>query len=267
MLTIEFVLLYLALGGFVGFMAGLLGVGGGGILVPLLAMLFGYQGMAESQVIHLALGTALTCMIITSAASIRAHAARGAVQWPLVGFMAGGILTGAFLMARWSSQINPAFIALFFSLFMAVIALQMFMNWRPRPSQSPASPPGLLLAGLTIGSVSALAAVGGGFLSLLYLGHKNVPLKQAIGTSAAIGFPIAIAGALGFMVSGWSHTSAIPYTLGYVYLPAFLIITVSSIAAAPLGARCAHNLPDVQLKRIFGLVSLALSIKMLATVI
>ncbi|MCE9686429.1 sulfite exporter TauE/SafE family protein [Shewanella sp. AS16] len=264
MLSIEFLLLYLALGGFVGFMAGLLGVGGGGILVPLLALLFGYQGMASGQVIHLALGTALTCMIVSSAASIRAHASRGAVQWHIVASMAAGILVGAFMTARWSSHINPAYIALFFSLFMAIIALQMFMNWKPRPSQSPVSLPGLLLAGLGIGAVSALAAVGGGFLTLVYLGYKNVELRKTIGTSAAIGFPIAIAGSLGYLVSGWSHTSEIPYTLGYIYLPAFVTIALASMAAAPLGARCSHNLPEVQLKRIFGLVSLALSIKMLA---
>lgn len=252
----------MALGAFVGFLAGLLGLGGGGILVPLLAAIFTYQGIGGDNVMHLALGTALTCMIISSTASVRAHAARGAVEWRVVGSMAPGIMLGAFLATQIAAHIHSTYIALFFALFMALVAAQMFLNWKPAPSQTPMTFSGLMATGMGIGSVSALAAVGGGFLTVVYLGYKNVDMKKAIGTSAAIGFPIAISGAAGYMISGWSNTSGSAYTLGYVYVPAFLAICITSVIAAPYGVRCSHGLPEKSLKKIFAVISLLLSIKM-----
>ena len=262
---IEWILLYIVLGAFVGFMAGFLGLGGGGILVPLLASIFIYQGMSVDSVVHLALGTSLACMIISSSASFRAHASRGAVLWQVVRGMAPGIILGAFLTTQVAANINSATIAIFFALFMALIAGQMFFNWQPKPSQKPISFRGLIVAGVGIGSVSALAAVGGGFLTVAYLGYKNVAMKKAIGTSAAIGFPIAITGTIGYMMSGWSKTLSDPYTLGYIYAPAFLAISIASSITAPYGARCSHSLPEAYLKKIFAVISLALSIKMLVS--
>jgi len=267
MVGLEWVALYIALGAFVGFMAGLLGVGGGGILVPLLAAIFTYQGMGAENVVHLALGTALTCMIISSTASIRAHASRGAIDWRIVGGMAPGIMLGAFLVTQLAANVNSAYVALFFALFMALVAGQMFLNWQPKPSQKPTTMRGLMAVGTGIGSVSALAAVGGGFLSVAYLGYKNVEMKRAVGTSAAIGFPIAIAGTIGYLISGWSKTAGNPYTLGFIYLPAFLAIALASSMTAPYGARCAHRLPDRHLKKIFAVVSLILSITMLVSIV
>jgi uncharacterized membrane protein YfcA len=265
MLSIEWLLLYIALGALVGFMAGLLGLGGGGILVPLLASIFKYQGIGTDNVVHLALGTSLTCMIISSAASIRAHASRGTVVWRVVGGMAPGIILGALLSTQLAAHINATYIALFFALFMALVAGQMFVNWQPTPSQTPTTLRGLAAAGVGIGSVSALAAVGGGFLTVAYLGYKNVGMKKAIGTSAAIGFPIAITGTIGYVISGWSKTLGNPYTLGYIYVPAFLAISIASALAAPYGVRCSHNLPETYLKKIFAVISLLLSVKMLAS--
>lgn len=265
MLSLEWLLLYAVLGIFVGFMAGLLGVGGGGILVPLLASLFAYQGI--EQHVHLALGTALTCMIITSVASTRAHNARGAVVWQAVGGMALGIIVGAYTATQIASKINAVYIALFFAIFMALMAVQMFIDWRPNPSKNPITQLTLLGVGAVIGSVSALAAVGGGFLTIMYLSYKNIEIRQAIGTSAAIGFPIAIAGAAGYMVGGWSETSRIPYAVGYVYLPAFIIVSVASVLAAPIGVHLSHSLPEAYLKKIFAVISLMLSAKMLLSAI
>lgn len=262
---IEWIVLYIALGVFVGFMAGFLGLGGGGILVPLLASIFIYQGMSVDRVVHLALGTSLACMIISSSASIRAHASRDAVVWPVVRGMAPGIIVGAFLTTQVAAYINSTYIAIFFALFMALIAGQMFFNWQPKPSQKPISFRGLIVAGVGIGSVSALAAVGGGFLTVAYLGYKKVEMKQAIGTSAAIGFPIAITGTIGFMMSGWPKTLSDPYTLGYFHVPALLAISIASSITAPYGARCSHSLSEACLKKIFAAISLVLSIKMLVS--
>lgn len=266
MLGVEWLLLYAVLGTFVGFMAGLLGVGGGGILVPLLSSMFADQGISTDHHVHLALGTALTCMIITSTASTRAHNARGAVEWSVVGGMALGIIVGAYSATQVASRINAVYIALFFALFMALVAVQMFMGWQPKPDHKPARHRALIGVGAGIGAVSAIAAVGGGFLTVLYLSHKNIDIKKAIGTSAAIGFPIAVAGSAGYMVGGWSTTLSISDTIGYVHVPAFVIISIASMIAAPVGVRLAHHLPATYLKKIFGMVSLLLSINMLLSV-
>ncbi|MBD2079895.1 sulfite exporter TauE/SafE family protein [Leptolyngbya sp. FACHB-17] len=267
MLSIEWMLVYILLGFFVGFMAGLLGMGGGGILVPLLVSSFSYQGVSADNVVHLALGTSLACMIISSIASIRAHAAQGTVVWKVVYGMTPGIMVGAFLITRIAAQVNSAYIAVFFALFMALIAGQMFLNWQPKANQKSTKFHGLFLAGTGIGSVSALAAVGGGFLTITYLSYKNVAMKKAIGTASAIGFPLAIAGTVGYLMSGWSQTLSVPYTLGFIYVPAFVAISSTSSIAAPYGTRWSHRLPETFLKKIFAMISLVLSVKMLFSVV
>jgi uncharacterized protein len=266
-MTIEWIFIYLALGCGVGFMAGLLGIGGGGILVPLLISIFSYQGMAQEQRVHLALGTSLACMIITSTASARAHALKGTIHWRLALGLAPGIILGAFLMAYFSIAINPVFIALFFAVFMALIAGQLLLNWQPKSNTRPINSRQLLLMGGAIGALSALATVGGGFLTLSYLNYKNIAIKNAIGTAAAIGFPIALAGTLGYLISGQGYGPSAPYIIGFVHAPAFVIIGLSSIIAAPYGVRCASYLAPVYLKRIFAAVSLLLGAKMLYSVL
>jgi len=267
MLDIEWILLYLVLGALVGYVAGLLGLGGGGLLVPLLTSIFTYQGVGIDNAIRLALGTSLACMIISSTASIRVHALRGTIVWQAVSRMAPGIIVGAFLATQVAAHVNSTCIAIFFALFMALAAGQMFRNWQPRPSSKPVTFRGLIAAGIGIGSVSALAAVGGGFLAVTYLSYKNVNIKSAIGTSAAIGLPIAITGTAGYMVSGWSITLSNPYTVGFIYVPAFLAIAIGSAIAASYGTRCSHSLPDPLLKQIFAVISLLLSIKMLISLV
>lgn len=228
-----------------------------------LTSIFTYQGISVDNAIHLALGTSLACMIISSTASIYAHASRSAVVWQMAGGMAPGIILGAFVSTQIAANVNSAYIAIFFTLFMAFVAGQMFSNWQPKPSSKPATLGGLIAAGTGIGSVSVLAAVGGGFLAVAYLGYKNVNIKSAIGTSAAIGLFIAIAGTVGYMISGFPVTSSNPYTIGFIDVPAFLIIAITSTIAASYGARCAHGLPITCLRKIFAVIALILSIRML----
>jgi uncharacterized protein len=270
--SIEWILLYMLLGSFVGFMAGLLGLGGGGILVPILTSFFIYQGMDKNNVIHLALGTAMTCMIISSLSSIRAHALRGAVEWRAVKAMAPGVIVGSFLTTRLATELSSVYIAIFFSLFMAVVALQMFLGWSPKPRQNTPSQNNTnfkksFWVGAGIGSVSALAAVGGGFLTVAFLTFRNMEIKKAIGTSAAIGLFIAIAGTLGYMINGWSKTSGESYTLGFIYIPAFFVISITSVLMAPYGVRWSHRLPAPVLKKILAVIALMLSVKMLLGVV
>lgn len=270
--SIEWILLYMLLGSFVGFLAGLLGLGGGGILVPTLSSFFIYQGMNKNNVVHLALGTAMACMIISSLSSVRAQALRGAVEWRAVKAMAPGILTGGFLTTRLATELSSFYIAIFFSAFMALVAVQMFLSWSPVPSQNKPNAENphfnkFFWVGTGIGSVSALAAVGGGFLTVAFLTFRNMEIKKAIGTSAAIGLFIAVAGTLGYMINGWTKTAGETFTIGFIYLPAFFAISITSLFMAPYGVRWSHRLPTPVLKKIFAVIALALSIKMLLVVV
>lgn len=266
-LEMVWILSFLLLGCFVGFVAGLLGVGGGGIMVPVLTTLFLYQGTPAENVIHLALGTSMAAIIVTSISSLRAHNNEGAVMWHLVKVMSPGIVLGTFLATFLAANASPIYLALFFSAFMAFVSVQMFLNKKPKPARSLAGDGGLLLGGSAIGAVSALVSTGGGSLTVPYLIWQNVDIKKAIGTSAAIGLPISIAGTAGYIINGWSASSVSHHTLGFVYLPAVLLISITSFLTAPYGARLAHKLPVAALKKGFALLLIILSIKMLVSVV
>ncbi|MDX8382661.1 MAG: sulfite exporter TauE/SafE family protein, partial [Ghiorsea sp.] len=146
---------------------------------------------------------------------------------------------------------------------MAYVAFNMFLNLKPKPSRSLPNQLGLSAAGFAIGGVSALVAIGGGSLSVPFLTWCNVHIKPAIGTSSALGLPIALAGTLGYMMSGWAVSDLPAYSLGYVYLPAVVLISSMSVLTAPLGAKLAHRLPVAWLKKVFASILLLLAIKML----
>lgn len=267
MLEIEWILLFLSLGCFVGFMAGLLGIGGGGIMVPVLTSIFLLQGVPVENVMHLALGTSMASIIVTSISSLRAHHLKGAVIWHVVKGMAPGIIVGTFFATLLVSYISAVYLALFFSLFMAYVAIQMFLNKKPTPSRELAGNSGLLVAGSGIGAISALVSIGGGSLTVPYLIWQNVDIKKAIGTSAAIGLPISIAGTLGYVINGWDSYAVGSYTFGFVYLPAVLLISVVSFFTAPYGVKFSHQLNISTLKKVFAVLLMVLSIKMLISVI
>jgi len=267
MLGIELILLLLLVGGFVGFMAGLLGIGGGGMLVPILTSIFLSRGAAVDKVVHLALGTAMATMIVTTFSSFRAHASKRNVIWKVARGMSVGIILGTFLATFIASHLKSFYLAVFFSLFMAYVAGQMYLDKKPKPSRELAGNAGLFLAGAAIGAISALVSIGGGALTVPYLTWQNVDIKKAIGTSAAIGFPIAIAGTIGYLVNGRLNTSTGEYTFGFIYLPAALIISATSFFAAPFGAQLSHKLPVPILKKVFAALLLGLSVKMLMSVL
>jgi len=254
---------YLALGAVAGFFAGLLGVGGGAIMVPVLALMFAAQGFSESQLMHLALGTSMAAIVFTSAASLRAHHAHGAVRWEIVKTIAPGILIGTFLGAQLASAIPTRPLAIFFTVFMSYVAFQLLANVKPKPSRRLPGRFGMFAVGGGIGAISALVAIGGGSLSVPFMTWCNVKMHEAIGTSAAIGFPIAAAGTAGYLVGGWSATALPAGSFGYVYLPALAACVAASMLAAPLGAKAAHRLPVATLKKIFAGVILLLLAKML----
>jgi uncharacterized membrane protein YfcA len=267
MLGIEWILLFLLLGCFVGFMAGLLGIGGGGIMVPILTSMFLFQGVPVENVVHLALGTSMAAIITTSISSLRAHHLKGAVIWHIVRSMAPGIAVGTFLATLFVSHISSIYLAIFFSMFMAYVSIQMFINKTPKPGKNLTNNTELLIAGSGIGAVSAIVSIGGGSLTVPYLIRQNVDVKKAIGTSAAIGLPISIAGTFGYVINGWESYPMASHTFGYVYFPAVLLISVASFFTAPSGAKLAHKLNISTLKKIFAVLLMIFSIKMLIAVV
>lgn len=254
---------YIALGAFVGFMAGMLGIGGGGILVPMLTIIFTHQGFPASSNVHMALGTSMASILLTSISSARAHHRHGAVNWPVVFSFAPGIvlgaLGGAFLAARLSAQ--P--LTVFFGCFMLYIAWRMVSTARPSAARHLPGKLWLALTGLGIGILSALVSIGGGTIIIPFLVWCNVPMPKAIGTSAATGFFVALAGTTGYLLNGHGVEGMPPGSVGFVYLPGLALVALASIWTAPLGARMAHRMPVVLLKRVFAVVLLVISAKML----
>jgi uncharacterized membrane protein YfcA len=254
---------YLAVGAFVGFFAGLLGVGGGLVTVPALAMIFGAQRFPADHVLHLALGTSMAAILFTSISSLREHHRHGAVMWPVVRDITPGILIGTALGTVLARQVSTRALAIFFAAFVLFVAAQMMFNLKPKPSRQLPGKLAVSGVGAGIGAISSLAAIGGGALTVPFLTWCNVKVHNAIGTSAAIGFPIALGGAVGYIVNGLSVAALPQWSLGFVYLPALAWLVASSMLTAPLGARTAHRLPVPTLKRVFAGVLVLLSAKML----
>ncbi|MFZ9406255.1 MAG: sulfite exporter TauE/SafE family protein [Burkholderiaceae bacterium] len=254
--------LLLALGAFAGFAAGLLGIGGGMLMVPFMTMLLSAQGFAAEQVIKVAIATSLTTIAFTSISSVRAHHRRGAVRWDAARALAPGILLGSLVAAQFAGALPGRLLALFFGLFLGFSALKMLGGKPPQAEGSLPSSAGMFGMGSVIGALSAVLGAGGGFLTVPFLVKRSVPMQQAVATSAACGFPIALAGAAGYVVSGW-NADLPSATLGYIYLPALAAISIASVFTAPLGARVAHALPTQTLKRVFAALLLALALYML----
>ncbi|WP_306535925.1 sulfite exporter TauE/SafE family protein [Geobacter sp.] len=259
-----FLLAYLALGAFAGVLAGLLGVGGGLVIVPILTFLFSAQGLPAPYIAHLALGTSLATIIFTSVSSLRAHHGRGAVDWQVVRRISAGIVAGTLAGSWVAAQLSTRSLKVFFVIFLYYVALQMLLNIRPKPSRQLPGTGGMLGVGGIIGGVSSLVGIGGGSLSVPFMAWCNIPMHTAIGTSAAIGFPIALAGAVGYVANGLTVATLPPWSLGFVYLPALAGIALASVITAPFGARLAHSLPVAGLKKTFAFLLMVMGTKLLA---
>ncbi len=254
---------YAMAGVLAGLAAGLFGLGGGVIVVPILTFLFTAQHMPDAHILHMALGTSLASILFTSLSSMRAHNQRGAVDWPIALRIAPGILAGAFAGSWLAAQISTRYLKIFFVLFLFYVAFRIAMNIKP-VIKSPYSNGGILGVGALIGVISSLVGIGGGTMSVPFLLRCNATMHKAIGTSSAIGFPIALAGAVGYAISGARVTGLPENTLGFIYLPALLLVALASVTTAPVGAKIAHRLPVARLKMIFAGLLMLMGIKMLA---
>jgi uncharacterized membrane protein YfcA len=263
----EWLIGYVLLGAFVGFLAGLLGIGGGVTMVPILSMMFIAQGFSPAHILHLAVGTALSTIVFTSISSMRAHHGHGAVRWDIFKAITPGTVTGTLVGCVIAGSITTRWLALFFSGFVYLAATQMMLNLKPKAARDLPGTTGMFAVGAGFGVVSSLVAAGGAAMTIPFMAWCNVKLHDAIGTSSAIGLPIALAGTAGYMVTGWGQAELPPHSVGYVYLPALAGVVAASMLTAPLGARLAHKLPVLLLRRLFALLVYILASKMLSTVL
>ncbi len=252
--------LYLLLGAVAGVLAGLLGVGGGLIIVPALLAIFSSQSLPAEQLMHLALGTSLASIVFTSLSSVYAHQQHKAIVWQAFWQLTPGILLGSYLGGWLATQSGSDVLKPFFALFEISVGLYMLSGYQVK-ARKPLAAAGQNLGGGIIGAISAIVGIGGGTMTVPFLLWQGQSIHRAIATSAACGLPIAVAGSLSYLVNGWS--AQIPAAAGYIYLPALLGIIISSMLFAPLGARLAHRLPVLQLKRVFALLLLLIGLRLL----
>ncbi|MDC8444831.1 MAG: sulfite exporter TauE/SafE family protein [Nitrosomonas sp.] len=270
----EWWFVYLLLGAVVGFFAGLLGIGGGLIIVPALIFFFTVQDFSPDRILHLALGTTMASIVFTAAASLYTHNKHGAVNWQIFKYMTPGIvlgtLSGSFLAGILSSKV----LHVIFTVFIFYVAISMLLKliskpgpgadlnqhfYRRLPGKS-----GFFAAGSVIGVISSLVAIGGGILTVPFLTLCRIKIQHAIGTAAAIGFPVAVTGTAGYILNGVTQSHTLPeYSLGYVYLPALVWLALASMVTAPFGAKTTHSTQAATLRKLFIMLLFCLAIKML----
>ncbi|MCE2596347.1 sulfite exporter TauE/SafE family protein [Motilimonas cestriensis] len=257
------IIVYLVLGACAGLIAGLFGLGGGVIIVPVLIFAFGLLKFPADVLVHLAVGTSLATIIITSSSSVLAHHKRRAISWPVVKQMSIGIIIGTWLGAFAADYISGPALQKLIGVFSLCVALQMALNLKPSAARKLPNKWGQSVAGTIIGSISSLFGIGGGSLSVPFLSYCSVAMPNAVATSSALSLPIAISGTLGHIYSGWNSTQLPEYSLGYLYLPAWLGIILTSALFAKLGAKLAHQLPPIVMKRLFATILTLVAIKFL----
>ncbi|MDP3759307.1 MAG: sulfite exporter TauE/SafE family protein [Ramlibacter sp.] len=238
-----------------GFLAGLLGIGGGMLMVPFLTIILSGQGVAPDLAVKMAIATSMATIIFTSISSVRAHHKRGAVRWDIVKRLAPGIVIGSMIGSLGVfALLKGSYLAIFFGLFVGFSATQMFLDKKPKPTRQMPGTGGQFAAGGFIGFLSGLVGAGGGFISVPFMTWCNVAIHNAVATSAALGFPIAAANVIGYVVSGLKVQDLPPASFGYIWLPGLVVIAACSFFMAPVGAKAAHALPVGRLKRIFAII-------------
>jgi len=256
-------LLLAGMGAIAGVLAGLLGIGGGIVIVPVLALVLTGQGASPDVVMQVAIGTSLATIVTTALSSIRAHQKRKAIDWQVFRRITPGVMLGAVVGAIIADLIPGVTLRTLFGFFMLFVATQMALDRTPAPHRQLPDRGGMLVAGTLIGTVASMMGIGGGSMSVPFLTWCNMHVRNAVATSAAIGLPIAVAGAISFTVTGWGRTDLPPWSIGYVNLPAYAGIVVASTLFAPLGAALAHRLAPRTIKRTFAVFLFVLAVKML----
>lgn len=259
----EVLTLYALLGAGAGLLSGMLGVGGGQVVVPGLLYIFHLKGIVPQNAVHLALGTSLATIVVTSLSSAMSHRRRGSLDERILLRFVPGITAGAIVGGAMSGLFSAQALRVLFGVFLLVLAAQMALSLKPAPHRSLPGAIGTAAVAGTIGWTSAILGVGGGSMVVPFLAWCNVNVKTAVGTASACGVPLAFAGMIGFVAAGWGCIDLPPHSLGYVYLPAWAGISVCSLLFTPLGALASHRLPVDVLKRLFSLFLLVAGLRIL----
>ncbi|WP_186648046.1 sulfite exporter TauE/SafE family protein [Fluviispira vulneris] len=260
------IILYLLTGSIAGILAGLLGIGGGAIVVPSLAFIFLHSGMPKEHIMHLAIGTSLTAMFFTSFFSSYSHHKKGRVEWDILLKTAPGICLGVFVGAFFSARMNTETLTIVFAIYLIFISIQMFLKKdkvTEKKTLFKESKSTLASGGVIIGLLSGLLGVGGGTLTVPFLTYLGKSVHKAIGTSAACGFIITIVGTICFTLLSGEAKNLPEGTIGFIYLPAALGVTVMSSIFAPIGAKISGQLSPKVLLKCFSILLLAVAVKML----
>ncbi len=238
-----------------GYLAGLLGIGGGMIQVPFLTTLLAQRGVPSELALKTAIATAMASIAFTSLSSVRAHHARAAVRWDIARAMAPGIVVGGLVAGAGAfALLKGQALGLVFALFVGYSATQMLIDRKPKPARRLPGAAAQAAVGSAIGALSSLVGAGGAFMSVPFMTWCNVPIHHAVGTAAALGFPIALASTLGYVIAGWGLPVTLPGAMGFLYLPALAVVAAASVLMAPLGARTAHAMDVRSFKRLFALL-------------
>jgi uncharacterized protein len=253
---------YLALGAGAGVIAGMLGIGGGMIMVPFMAMLFTAQGHPYGSLMQVALATSMATIIFTSISSMRAHHKNNNVRWDLVKAMVPGMLVGCLIGATVLSNMPTKAIKIFFSCFLVYSALKMLRSVSVAPTKTMPSNRGLFGFSIIVGILSTMVGAGGGFVTIPFMTARGVNGRLAIGTSSAFGLPLALFGTAGYILNGWNVPNLPTPHFGYIFLPALIGFAVASVIGAPFGAKLTQKLPIPTLKRVFAYMLLALAARM-----
>ncbi|UOA09075.1 sulfite exporter TauE/SafE family protein [Methylobacter sp. S3L5C] len=260
---IEIFLVSIVLGMVTGLLAGLFGIGGGLVIVPVLVILFTAQGFPAELIMLMAVATSLASIILTAIASISAHHRLGSVVWGKVFSLSPGIIIGAAVGAVIAKHINADTLRIILVVFLLYVAIQMALQIKPKSDQIKQSRILDFLVANIIGLLSSIVGIGGGTLTVPYLVRGQMLMRNAVAVSSACGLPIAIAGTVSYAILGWKILGLPEWSLGYVYLPVFIGTGLSSIATAPIGAKLAHKLPAAKLKRYFSLLLFVMAAKLM----
>lgn len=252
----------LGLGAIVGFMAGLLGIGGGLIIVPALLYLLPWVGIESSQLTHVAIATSLASIILTSFSSATAHHKRGNVPWELFKPMFPGIIVGALASGFISEKIASEHLQQAFSIFVILMAIQMAFPFKPKANSKVPAFAIMFIVSMFIAVIAGLMGIGGGVLLVPFLSYCGLQMRQAFGFSSVTGFFIAIAGSIGYVIAGLNAPDLPEGTIGFIYLPALVGIVMSSMIIAPIGVKAASVWPTSILKNIFAIFLMVVGLKL-----
>lgn len=247
------ILILVICGAVSGVLAGMLGIGGGMILVPFMIVVFNHQQFDQAIIVHMAIATGMATILFTSLSAIRAHHQHGTIDWKLVialspGIIAGGLIGGSELFDAFPTS----WLSLFFAIFIVYTSIQMFINKKPQPGRQLPDKLGLFSFGAFTGALSSLLGAGGAFVTVPFMIWCNVKPHVAMASASGLGFPIAVATTIGYVLGSWNHPGLPSGSIGYIYLPAVACIVVASVFTAPIGAKMARNMNTVNLKRVFG---------------